>query len=190
MKLIVGFSKSKKKFPIASWTIRGYQGFTEYSHTYIRLYSKSFPGDHIIHASEGKIQRMSEVQFDLRHEVVDEFEIEIPDIMIYNIYRNEETDLRRLFYDTIWYYSGDDYSIKQNIGIVIVHLLRVFGIKASNPWKKGWNCSEFVAVLLKMIIPEELEHIDPNLVLPSDLHKLLISLSESEQITSISRRKP
>jgi len=58
--LIIGFSKSKKKFPILSYLIRAYQGFTNYSHTYIKVKSnRPERSDHILHASEGLVQHMS-----------------------------------------------------------------------------------------------------------------------------------
>ena len=73
MKISIGFSKSKKKFPIGSWLIRAYQR-TPYSHVYIRLHvgppSKMFPSDKILHASEGLVQNMSGTAFDKKHEVV------------------------------------------------------------------------------------------------------------------------
>jgi hypothetical protein len=161
--LIVGFSKSKKPFPLGSWTIRLYQGGTKYSHIYIRLPVKGnkFPSDKILHASEGKVQNMSGTQFDKRHEVVQEFTIKVKK----SLYNQVVKEMHEA--------SGDDYSIMQNVGIVLVDICRLFGVRIKNPFTSGWNCSEFVAVILQTIMPQEFENISPDTVTPQDIYNIL-----------------
>jgi hypothetical protein len=164
MKLIIGFSKSKKKFPIASWVIRLYQG-TPFSHIYIRVPFKEmgkFPSDRIVHASEGLIQHMSGTVFDTKHQVVEEFEFEISKELWTNI---KHDDLHEK--------AGEPYSFAQNIGIVLVHMARWFGIRMTNPWKSGWNCSEFALDVLMDVDPESFKHFDKNTVTPKDLYNKL-----------------
>ena len=159
-KIIIGFSKSKKKMPIASWAIRAYQ-CTSFSHVYIRVAAKKAGrSDHILHASEGVVQHMSGTQFDKKHAVVEEFEIQLtkPQLM----------DLKTKMHEL----AGANYSIMQNIGIIWVHFLRVFGIRTKNPWKDGWNCSEYVAYILSSLY-RQFQGLDYNMVTPKDLYNIL-----------------
>lgn len=162
--IYVGFSKSNKKLPIGSWLIRAYQR-TEFSHVYIRLKTKPrFPSDKILHASEGLVQNMSSTQFDKKHRVVKEFPIEVTE----NRYKN--------LVDVMHELSGANYSFMQNFGIFLVETLSLLGIKIKNPWKTGWNCSEYVAHILWEDVPG-FDGFDPNLVIPKDLYNIL---SENE----------
>lgn len=162
MKIVVGFSKSKKKFAPASWAIRMYQGGTKFSHVYIRLYSNgSLPSDRILHASEGKIQGMSGTQFDKRHCPVEEYEIEVSN----RIYKQITDQMHET--------CGDDYSVMQNVGVALVDLCEVFGIHIRNPFRRGWNCSEFVSVILRNIHPVEFGAIDKNVITPKQVNKIL-----------------
>lgn len=159
----IGFSKSKKRFPWGSWIIRLYQ-WSPFSHTYARIETKSLGSDTFLHASEGKVQRMSQPQFEKRHEIVKEFSIELDDFEYSTMMHH------------IHYFSGDDYSALQNLGIMIVDFLRLFGIRATNPWQKGWNCSEFVTTVLKPLYPCQFEKVDPNTVTPKEIYNILILL--------------
>ena len=160
----IGFSKSKKKFAIMSWLIRLYQ-CTKFSHVYIRIATPFLGSDTITHASEGKILRMSEYQFDKRHETVEEIEIQIDD----ENFKKMILELHKA--------SGDDYGMMQNVGIVIVDMLNFFNIKIKNPWQQGWNCSEFVCIMLQKSNPEIVKNIDPQTVTPKQIYKLLKSLN-------------
>lgn len=160
-KIIIGFSMSKKKFPIGSWIIRIYQ-WTRFSHVYIRVSQRHLPSDTILHASEGKVQKMSGTQFDLRHEVVYEFSYEISNKTFLDLMRESHE------------ISGDDYSVLQNVGIIFVDFLRIFGIIIRNPFRKGWNCSEYAFTLAKHALKSnKLNNIDPNTVTPKQLFKIL-----------------
>lgn len=177
MKLAIGFSKSKKKFPVGSWVIRLYQT-SGYSHVYVRLMSKRFHNHEILHASEGKVIKMSENQFDKRHIVVKEFIIDIPHTFVFNKHRQQRTSLMRYIVDEMHEHSGADYSILQNLGIVVVDIFKLFGKKIKNPWITGWNCSEFAGEVLKLIYPAEFINVDMNLVKPVDVYKILESLEK------------
>lgn len=171
--LIVGFSRSKKKFPIGSILIRLYQGWVLYSHVYIRMKSSKSVSDNINHASEGLVFRMSETEFNKKHIIFEEYEVEIPDIQVFNPHRQSTTNLVRYIKDEMHELAGADYSIRQNVGLVLVDLLSLFNIKISNPWKEGWNCSEFVMNILDEIYPKEFLHLKKDTVTPKDIHKIL-----------------
>lgn len=173
MKIVVGFSKSKKKFPIGGHLIRLYQGFTSYSHVYIRLLVKPrFPSDKIIHAAEGEVNHWSETNFHKRNETVDAYIIDIPD-ELYSHLRND------IFHEK----AGEKYGMLQNLGIVWVDLVYFFTNKRiNNPWQEGWNCSEFVATALKEVYPEDFNHLDVNLTTPKDIHKILKILEKEGKV--------
>jgi hypothetical protein len=165
--IAVGFSKSTKKFPLGSWLIRLYQG-TEFSHTYIKLITyPRFPSNKILHAAEGEVNHWSETNFLTRNKVVDEFYIEVPD----DLY----TELKNNIFHEL---AGQKYSMKQNIGIVLVHIAKIFGIKMCNPWQEGWNCSEYVLEVLQEIFPSKFDYLDPDLVTPVDIYLILQELRE------------
>jgi hypothetical protein len=181
-KIIIGFSKSKKKLPIGSWIIRLYQN-TKFSHTYIKLLTKpKFPSDKILHASEGLVQNMSGTMFDKKHQVIDEFEISIPDIIVKDKLVKDHLPLYRSIVNILHEISGDDYNFMQNIGIFYVDIMRIFFKKrVKNPWIKGWNCSEFVAYILKAIYPKEFKTLDINTITPKELYEILTRMDADER---------
>lgn len=164
MRLIIGFSKSRKFMPIASWLIRLYM-WTPFSHIYVRIPFKEmgkFPSDRIVHASEGLVQHMSATVFETKHETIEEFTLDISKDLWNHIKRE---DLHEP--------AGENYSILQNIGIVLATLVGIFGINIKNPFKSGWNCSEFALEILKDISPEVYGHYDKDLITPKELYKIL-----------------
>lgn len=174
--VVVGFSKSKKKFPIGSWLIRLYQGFTSYSHVYIRLLvTPKFPSDKIIHAAEGAVNHWAEPNFHSRNKTVEDFVIDIPDELYIKL-RDE------IFHSK----AGELYGFKQNLGIALVQLLKNIGIKTKNPWKNGWNCSEFVYIVLKEIFSEEVKHLNKDIVTPKDINIVLSRLKKQGKINNYS----
>ncbi len=180
-KIVVGFSRSKKSFPVFSWLIRLYQ-WTKFSHTYIRLSFGVLPSDNIIHASEGVVQNMSETIFNKKHEVTDEFEVYIPDIIVKDRITKDNLPLYRVLYNILHETSGDDYSIMQNVGIVYVDIMRyVFKKEVKNPWTAGWNCSEFVAIILRTVYPSQFKELDVETITPKQVYQILKELSEDER---------
>jgi len=164
--IFVGFSKSKKFLPIGSWLIQLYQR-TKFSHVYIKLETPEFPSNTYLHASEGKVLQMSGTEFKKRHEVLEEFEIVVPDAV------------HKLVMDEIHEKSGADYSVLQNVGILYVDLMReLFGKRVFNPLSSGWNCSEYVAYILNIVNPQIYEYTDINSVTPKDLYVQLNKLME------------
>lgn len=175
-KIVIGFSKSKKKFPIGSWLIRCFQGCTQYSHVYVRLLVKPrFPSDKILHAAEAEVNHWSETNFHKRNETVEDFLIDVPDGLYEELKDN-------IFHEK----AGEKYGIMQNIGIVLVRILRLFGKDIQNPWQEGWNCSEFVWTVLNLIFPEEVAHLKPNTVTPKDINIVLNRLKSDGKINNYS----
>lgn len=181
-KIVVGFSKSKKKFPIGSWIIQLYQN-TKFSHTYIRLLTKpKFPSDKILHASEGLVQNMSGTMFDKKHKIINEFEIMVPDVIVKDAITKDDLPLYQVLINILHETAGDDYSFMQNVGILYVDLMRwLFKKRVKNPWSKGWNCSEFVALILKQIYPKQFKTLDINTITPKELHDILTRMDLDER---------
>jgi len=163
----IGFSKSKKNLALFSWAVRVYQR-TKFSHIYIILETPFLGSDTVTHASEGKVLSMSDYQFNKRHEVIEEILIEVSE----ENYNEMLLELHKV--------SGDDYGVMQNIGILLVDLLNSLNIKIKNPWQQGWNCSEFVCVMLQKCKPELVENIDPQTVTPKQLYNLLKKEDKNE----------
>lgn len=158
MRIYIGFSKSKKLFPVGSWLIRLYQKST-YSHCYIRI-PHNDKSDSIFHASEGIVHRMSETHFDKKHEIVAEFAIDLP--------RETYLAMGNIAHEL----SGSDYGLLQNIGIIFVRFFKRFDIKIKNPFKKGWNCSELVCYMMKQF-DNNFNDLDVNTVTPKELYNKL-----------------
>ena len=166
-KLSIGFSKSKKNFPICSWLIRFYQG-TEYSHIYLRLHTGPtgtgwYDYDQILHASEGLVQAMSEKHFDKRHIIVREFKFEIDDDLWNDIKRDAHNE------------AGASYGTMQNLGVAWVDFMRwAFDKRVSNPFQSGWNCSEYLFTkAVHRMYPKLFPEIDPNSITPKDIFQKL-----------------
>lgn len=68
---------------------------------------------------------------------------------------------------------GEKYGLMQNIGILIVDLLRKINIMSTNPFKHGQNCSELI---YRHVIPGEFKPKDlvPDLVKPSHIRRILL----------------
>lgn len=155
MQIEIGFSKSKKCLPIGSWLIRAYL-CTPYSHVYIKFHSESLNRTIIYEAvGHGGVRFVGSNIWKKQAKEVESFIIDVK--------KCNYTFLMQELIDN----SGVTYGFMQNIGIVLAN---VFNMK-SNPWKKGMNCSELVAIILK----SEGYNIDKplDLVTPKDIYNVL-----------------
>lgn len=157
-KIVIGFSSSKKFMPIGSWAIRLYQGGTAYSHCYIKLLcNPPFPSNKILHATEGQVSHYSETSFLKKNKIIKEFEIKLED----SLYKD-------LIYNFFHEKAGENYSILQNIGLVISRMLNI-----KNFFTEGWNCSEYAAYVLKKIYKNNFVYDDINKITPRDIYEFL-----------------
>ncbi len=79
-KIYVGFSRPKGKLcPCFSWGIRAFQGWTPYSHVYVKIESKSFERDLIYQASGLQVNFMGSNYFYEHVHMIEEFEVSISD---------------------------------------------------------------------------------------------------------------
>ena len=162
MKLKIGFSKSTLSMPIFSWIIRIYQ-WTKFSHTYIIFDTTKYLNDStVFQSSKGMVNAMSYSFFKGENKPLDEFEFEVSD----EVYKTILNELHANM--------GVKYGMMQNLGILYVDIMRLFGKKVSNPWKKGYNCSELVYMHVLSHIYADLNE-DPNLITPKDVYNIVKS---------------
>lgn len=160
--LTIGFSRPKNKlFPIVSWLIRLYQGWTPYSHVYLEFYSESINRP-LIYEAVGTGTRFVGQKYWERH---------AQEVISYTI------DIKKCNYDKLIQYcvdhEGMSYGFMQNIGTVISNF---FGWK-KNIFPKHTSCAEEIGKLLNL----EGYNIkkDVNLLTPLDIEKILKSKSKT-----------
>lgn len=163
-KLTIVFTKSKKKFAIGSWLIMLWT-WKSYSHVAIKFESAIFKSPTYYQASDGLVNYMSENQFLKKHEIVKSKEIQIPEELYSKIRESCHEE------------AGAPYGFLQNLGIVYCDILSIFGVKVTNPFKDGRNCSE----LLYGMVLEKLgvSGYDPNLIKPHHIEEILTELNLS-----------
>jgi len=160
-KLVIGFSKATPGFKPYSWIIRALW-MTEYSHTYIKFFSRKYDMPLIYQASSTMLNFMSEEVFDSHSITTSEFELEVEDevyhkLMVYAL-RN----------------AGKPYGIMQAIGVGLVRIAKLLGFKIKNPFKNGrnnWICSELAGFALLQIFKDL--KLDLDEVSPRDIEKIL-----------------
>jgi len=156
-KITVGFSRPKGKiFPVFSWAIRAYQGWTDYSHTYVKFTSSSLGRDIVYQASGLQVNFIGSKLFYDHVHVIDEFEFEVTD----EAYKK----VMQFCIDN----AGKPYSMRDIFAI----LLKIDKLLDGN---KKFICSELVAHILQDCINISCEKA-PGLVTPKDLYSLLKSL--------------
>lgn len=157
-KLVIGFSKSTKKFAPFSWAIRLWDK-TDYSHCYTQFENRRFPDLPLIYqASHDMMNFMTREVFLESNKVVEEFIVET----------NDEQH-EKLLHEAMKM-VGRPYGVKQVIGIAIADLLRL----KKNPFtkkEKTYTCSEWCGIVLD-ILGYEIKK-DRNLLKPSDIYAAL-----------------
>lgn len=140
------FTKSKKPFPIISWLIRWWTG-KDYSHVARRMKISFLDEPNYWQASEGKVNWEYHTHFMKKHEIVKVLKFPVTE---------EE---RRAFNKACWEEVGGKYGLMQNVGIFLVDIAEMLGIKMKNPWRKYMNCSE---ALYKVILSKKYPDLDYN----------------------------
>lgn len=162
--LTIVFTRSKKKFAIASKIIMWWMG-TDYSHCAREFNIFDF---HMYYqASEGRVNYESEHIFNQKHTIICKYTVEIND-------QDHNAIVKSCLKEV-----GIRYGFMQNIGIVYVWVVfKLLKKSIDNPWKKGKNCSELILPLLQKIFPNEFSNLNPNTVTPKDLQTRLEDLKQ------------
>lgn len=155
------FTKSKKKLPLFSWAVMLWT-WKSYSHVALQVELSYLDKSMYFQSNEGKVNYEYEDHFLKEHQIVKRYKVQIDDKAA------KDLKIRRLKL------AGANYGIWQNLGIVIVDLLKLIGIKTNNPWKKGINCSELIySTVLKVLYPE-LDY-NPETIKPHHIEEILIN---------------
>jgi hypothetical protein len=161
MQLIVGFSRPKKKKILSSLIMAVEQ--TNYSHVYVKFYSKTYDRYLIYQASGTQVNFVGSCLFDNKNEVVQEFNISV-----------DSSSFKEMITFCIDN-AGVAYGVKQLAGIAIVKFGKFIGKNLSNPWrdnKQTYVCSELVGYILKDYANI---HVDLKMddLSPKDIHNIL-----------------
>lgn len=165
-KIYIGFSKSKKKFPIFSWAIRAIE-CTKYSHVYLRRYSKNIDVEYVYQASGTMVNFMHIDTFKSHSEPLEEFEFEI------------SLDVHKKLIKRCMELAGKPYGLSQIWAILMAKL----GIRKKNKdvnSEYAWICSEIVVEMLDKsgIINKKDWKKSPDLVTPKDINIMLKSIKK------------
>lgn len=158
--LDIVFTESAKTLPIGSLAIKLYTG-KPYSHVAVQQEVRDW-GKRYFQASEGKVNYEFEKFFLKKHRIVRQYTIEI------------SPELDRAIKKACYLEAGNAYGTMQNLGIVLVDFLKIFNIRATNPWKSGRNCSELIYVeVLKRLMPRL--DLNPDTVKPHQLEEIILN---------------
>jgi hypothetical protein len=153
------FTKSRKKIPILGTLIRLWM-CKPYSHVARRLIVPGFEHASYFQANEGKVNYEYAPHFLRENQIVKEYSFEVENKVYSEIARN------------CWTAKGENYGYMQNLGIFLVNLAAMIGLKIKTPWKKGRNCSEILYVsVFKQMYPE-LDY-NPDTIRPDDIENII-----------------
>jgi len=168
--IIIGFSRPKRFFVPFSWLIRVFDGFTPYSHTYIKVRSEKYDRTLIYQASHTLVHFVGKPAFDDEALVVNEFSIRVSD----------ET-MKKVMVFAIDH-AGQPYDLRSVLGIAVIKVARLFGKRLEkNPFGdgRGFFCSELVGAILVELIGENINKSLPTMT-PHDIHNILSSSAIGE----------
>ena len=158
--LDIVFTKSKKKFPIASWAIMWWTN-KEFSHVAKGSEVREW-GTRYFQSSEGKVNYEYEKFFLKKHKIMKRYKLLISD----------ELDMK--IREACYKESGNTYGVMQNIGIALTDIYYwIFKKNIENPWKKGRVCSEILyTTCFKIMIPEL--NYDENKIKPHEIEDIIL----------------
>lgn len=156
MKLTIGFSRAKGFAPISKLIMACER--TNFSHAYIRIRSESLDRDLLYQAAGSGVHFVGRALFEQTAQVVEEYEIQIPD------------ENRKAFLQWCVDEAGKPYGRLQILGLALIRLLKLFGIKIKNPFPNGdgaYVCCELVYRALRhldIVRPQDQDAVDLNAI--------------------------
>lgn len=159
--IIIGFSRPRK-FKLFSWIIRKVE-HSEYSHVYIKTYSNTLERWLIYQASGTAVNFIGQERFYNHNEPIVEYLFQTTD--------KTKHEFLQLAVDTV----GTPYGVKQLVGIGLVRLGKLFGLRCKNPFRDGkatYVCSELAAELLETLLGVDIEQ-DLDCIGPKELQQII-----------------
>ena len=127
---------------------------TNFSHTFVRIRSKSIDRDLIYQATSSGVHFVGSVLFESSAQVVEEYQIPVSD--------EDRKRLLRWAVDN----AGKPYGYLQLLGIGLIRLAKIVGINIGNPFSNGdkaYVCCELVAEALQglgILVSDKLDQVD------------------------------
>lgn len=143
---------------------------TPYSHVYIKIWSEKYERNLIYQASHTMVNFMGTELFEKENQIVQEFQIEIPD--------ESKAKLMQFAIDS----AGTLYGIKSVVGLAIQRIAELCGFKIKNPLADGtetYICCEMVGYILQNFASVNLPH-DPNDITPAQIYDFMVSVAKSD----------
>lgn len=150
--ITIGFSRHKGFAPL-SWLIMLCER-TKFSHAYIKIKSESLNRTLIYQATGSGVYFIGEEAFKLSSEVVEEYPLEVSP--------EHRIKLLQWAVDN----SGKPYGKMQLLGLGVIRLVKLFGLKINNPFSNGnkaYICCELVTEAIENIglfPPTDLDKVD------------------------------
>lgn len=153
--LSIGFSKPKKWKPFAWLIMKGYGA--PYDHVYVRIHSDLYKRDLIYQASKMMVNFMGIDVFQSENEIIKEFPVSISD--------DQYVKMMQFAIDN----AGKPYGTLEAVGLAVVRLAQLVGIKIKNPLGDGgktYVCSELAGFILEQYanaieLPKDQDDLDP-----------------------------
>lgn len=166
--IIIGFSKSSKRFAPFSWLIMWAES-VPYSHVYMKFYSKSLDENIIYQASHTMVNFMNESNFDAEENVIQEFQFQI------------SSELRNKIMKFCVQNSAKPYGTLSILGLVYVQAAGWLGFKVINPVNDNENsffCSELISTMLKQCTTVKIVG-DLDSITPKDIYQIVSTLPKT-----------
>mgnify|MGYP001571962652 CR=1 FL=1 len=167
--ITVGFSRHKGFAPI-SWIIMLCE-HTPFSHAYIKVRSESLDRTLVYQATGSGVHFIGSAMFEESAQVIEEYEMPMPS--------EDRKKLLQWCVDN----AGKPYGRLQVIGIGLIRLAKLFGLRISNPFSNGnkaYICCELVTAALEhtgMAGPDDLDQVD--LIATRDMVRLVDEKSKT-----------
>lgn len=152
-KMVVGFSRPKK-FKIGSLFIRAWQGFTPYSHVYLKFENRWLGVDVVYQASHGSVNCIEYNNFISNNFIVKEFELLVDDDVIRNAVRSCIFLLQKPY---------------GYLGLLKLVCKKLFKLNYKGDGTRSLHCSELACIICPRLLIDK----DPDFVEPIDLYKQL-----------------
>lgn len=152
--ITIGFSKSRKKFPILSWIIMIVEK-SKFSHTYVKV---KIADRELVYQASGRTVHFSNMEeFNIDHEVIFEREITIP--------KYKYAWILQFCFDNL----NKPYSVLQLLGILFCKFFKIRNPFANK--SEGFICSEISYLIAKSVLDQI--SADQDAVTPEDLYEIL-----------------